>query len=74
MFFLGTMTGLDAQVHDLISPMNPAFSCLCSLDAIAFLLDSSNRHSGCLTGFALGSTFSVCSMSSLGTPGMSEGH
>jgi hypothetical protein len=27
-----------------------------------------------LTGFALGSTFSACSTSSLGTPGMSEGH
>jgi hypothetical protein len=27
-----------------------------------------------LTGFALGSTFSACSTSSLRTPGMSEGH
>jgi hypothetical protein len=27
-----------------------------------------------VTGFAFGSTFSVCSTSSLGTPGMSEGH
>jgi hypothetical protein len=27
-----------------------------------------------LTGFALGSTFCTCSTSSLGTPGMSEGH
>jgi hypothetical protein len=27
-----------------------------------------------LTGFALGSTFSACSTSSLGTPGISEGH
>jgi hypothetical protein len=27
-----------------------------------------------LTGFALGSMFSAYSMSSLGTPGMSEGH
>jgi hypothetical protein len=27
-----------------------------------------------LTGFALGSTFNACSTSSLGTPGMSEGH
>jgi hypothetical protein len=27
-----------------------------------------------LTGFALGSMFSACSTSSLGTPGMSEGH
>jgi hypothetical protein len=27
-----------------------------------------------LTGFALGSTFSACLTSSLGTPGMSEGH
>jgi hypothetical protein len=36
MFFLGTMTGLDTQVDDLISRMNPAFSSLCSSDAIAF--------------------------------------
>jgi hypothetical protein len=27
-----------------------------------------------LTGFALGSTFSACSTSSLGTPGIFEGH
>jgi hypothetical protein len=27
-----------------------------------------------LTGFALGSTFNACSTSSLGTPGMSDGH
>jgi hypothetical protein len=53
------MTGLDTQVDALISWMNPAFSSLCSLDAIAFLLGSSNRLSGCLTGFALGSIFSA---------------
>jgi hypothetical protein len=68
------MTGLDTQVDDLISQMNPAFSSQCSSDAMAFLFGSSNRHSGCLTGFDLGSTFSACSTSSLGTPGMSEGH
>jgi hypothetical protein len=68
------MTGLDTQVDDLISLMNSAFSSLCSSDAIAFLLGSSNHRSSCLTGFALGSTFSACSTSSLGTPGMSEGH
>jgi hypothetical protein len=68
------MTGLDTQVDALISQMNPAFSSLCSSNAIAFLLGLSNRHSGCLTGFALGSTFSACSTSSLGTPGMSKGH
>jgi hypothetical protein len=68
------MTGLDTQVDDLISLMNLVFSNLCSSDAIAFLLGSSNHLSGCLTGFALGSTFSACSTSSLGTPGMSEGH
>jgi hypothetical protein len=73
-FFLGTMTGLDTQVDALISRMNPAFSSLCSSDAIAFLLGSSNHRSGFLTGLALGSTFSACSTSSLGTPGMSEGH
>jgi hypothetical protein len=73
-FFLGTMTGLDTQVDVLISRMNPAFSSLCSLDAIPFLLGSSNRLNGYLTGFALGSTFSACSTSSLGTPGISEGH
>jgi hypothetical protein len=73
-FFLGTMTGLDTQVEDLISWMNPVFSSLCSSDAIAFLLGLSNRLNGFLTGFALGSMFSACSTSSLGTPGMSEGH
>jgi hypothetical protein len=56
---LGTMTRLDTQVDALISRMNPAFSSLCNSDAIAFLLGSSNRRSGCLTGFALGSTFSA---------------
>jgi hypothetical protein len=73
-FFLGTMTVLDTQVDDLISRMNSAFSSLCSSDAIAFLLGLSNHRSGCLTGFSLGSTFSACLTSSLGTPGMSEGH
>jgi hypothetical protein len=73
-FFLGTITGLDTQVDVLISRINPAFSSLCSSDAMAFLLGSSNRRSGCLTGFALGSTFSACSTSSLGTPGISERH
>jgi hypothetical protein len=73
-FFLGMMTGLDTQVDASISRMNPAFSSLCSSDPIAFLLGSLNHRSGCLTGFALGSTFSACSTSSLGTPGMSEGH
>jgi hypothetical protein len=56
------MTGLDTQVDALISQMNPAFSSLCSSDAIAFLLGSSNHRSGCLTGLALGSTFSARSM------------
>jgi hypothetical protein len=69
-FFLGTMTGFDTQLEVLISLMNLAFSSLCNSDAIAFLLGSSNRRSGCLTGFALG----ACSTSSLGTPGMSDGH
>jgi hypothetical protein len=68
------MTGLDTQVDDLISRMNLAFSILCRSDAIAFLLGSSNHRSGFLTGFALGSTFSACSTSSQGTPGMFEGH
>jgi hypothetical protein len=68
------MTGLDTQVNSLISRINPAFSSLCSSDAIAFLLGSSNHLNGCLTGFALESIFSACSTSFLGTPGMSEGH
>jgi hypothetical protein len=68
------MTRLDTQVDALISRMNPAFSSLRSSDAIAFLFGLSNCHSSCLTGLALGSTFSTCSMSSLGTPSMSEGH
>jgi hypothetical protein len=73
-FFLGTMTGLDTQLEVLISLINPAFSSLCSSDAIAFLLGSLNHRNGCLTGFALGSTFSACSTSFLGTPSMSEEH
>jgi hypothetical protein len=73
-FFLGTITGLDTQVEILISRMNPVFSSLCNSDAIAFLLGSSNHRSDCLTGFALGSTFSACSTSSLGTLGISKGH
>jgi hypothetical protein len=68
------MTGLDTQLEVFISLINPAFSSLCNSDAIAFLLGSSNHRNGCLTGFALGSIFNACSMSSLGTPGMSEGH
>jgi hypothetical protein len=68
------MTGLDTEVDALISRMNPAFSSLCSSDAIAFLLGSSNHCSGCLTGLALGSTFSACSTNSLGTPSMSRRH
>jgi hypothetical protein len=73
-FFLGTITGLDTQLEVLISLINPVFSSLCNSDAIAFLLGSSNCHNGCLTGFALGSTFNACSTSSLGTLGMSDGH
>jgi hypothetical protein len=68
------MTGFDTQLEVLISLKNPAFSSLCNSDAIAFLLGSSNRRNGCLIGFALGSTFNACSTSSLGTPGMSDGH
>jgi hypothetical protein len=68
------MTGFDTQLEVLISLINPVFYSLCNSDAIAFLLGSSNRRNGCLTGFALGSTFNTCSMSSLGTPGMSDGH
>jgi hypothetical protein len=68
------MTGFDTQLEVLISLIKPAFSSLCNSDAIAFLLDSSNLLNGCFTGFALGSTLSACSTSSLGTPGMSDGH
>jgi hypothetical protein len=70
----GTITGLDTHVDALISLMKPAFSSMCSLAAIAFLLGSSNHRRGCLTGLAFGSTLGACSMSSLGTPGMLEGH
>jgi hypothetical protein len=74
MFFFGTITGLDTQVDVLISLKKPTFSNLCSSAAIAFLLGPSNRQRGCLTGLAFGSTFSAFSTSSLGTPGMYEGH
>jgi hypothetical protein len=56
------------------SMMKPAFSNLCRSAAITFLFGSSNHQRGRLTGLAFGSTFSACSTSSLGTPGMSEGH
>jgi hypothetical protein len=68
------ITGFDTQLEVLISLINLAFSSLCNSNAIAFLLGSSNHRNGCLTGFALGSTFNACLMSSLGTPGMSDGH
>jgi hypothetical protein len=73
-FFFGTITGLNTQVDVLISLMKSAFSNLCNLAAIALCLGSSNHRRGCLTSLAFGSTLSVCSKSSLGTPGMSEGH
>jgi hypothetical protein len=73
-FFLGAMTGLDTQLEVFISLINLAFSSLCNSDAIAFLLGSSNHRNGCLTSFSLGSTFNACLTSSLGTPGMSDGH
>jgi hypothetical protein len=68
------MTGLDTQLKVFISLINQVFSSLCNSDAIAFILGSSNQRNGCLTGFALGSTFNACLTSSLGTPGMSDGH
>jgi hypothetical protein len=68
------MTGLDTQLDVFISLMNRAFYRRWSSDAIALHFGSSNLRRGCFTGRALGSTFSACSTSSLGTPGMSNGH
>jgi hypothetical protein len=73
-FFFGTITGLDIEVEVLISLIKPAFSNLCSSAAIALRFGTSNHRRGYLTGLASRSTLSACSMSSLGTPGMSKGH
>jgi hypothetical protein len=72
--FFGYDDWIGYPTEVFISLINLAFSSLCNSDAIAFLLGSSNHRNGCLTGFALGSTFNACSTSSLGTPGMSEGY
>jgi hypothetical protein len=67
-------TNMSIKNYRYIWDVSTAFSNLCSSAPIALRLGSSNRHRGCLTGLAFGSMLSACSTSSLGTPGMSEGH
>src|SRR3954463_12163816 len=53
--------------------MKPAAWSLAIASPIALLLSSEKRLKGCLTGFEPGRMCSLCSASSLGTPGMSCG-
>src|SRR3954463_12288742 len=53
--------------------INPSACSFAISSPIALLLSSENHLSGCLTGFEPGLTCSLCSASSLGTPGMSWG-
>src|SRR4051812_3204953 len=53
--------------------INLATKSLTTSSPIVLRLSSLNRRRNCLTGLYLGSTLRVCSTSSLGTPGMSEG-
>ena len=72
-FFFSTRTGFASHVGWMTSMMNPAASSRAISSPIARRRSSWNRRSGCLTGLASGLTFSWCSASSLGTPGMSLG-
>ena len=53
--------------------MNLAAKSRATSSPIALRLSSLNRRRNCLTGLNFGSILRVCSASSLGTPGMSEG-
>ena len=53
--------------------MNPAASSFASSFLMASRLSRDKRHSCCFFGVTLGSTFSACSINSLGTPGISAG-
>src|ERR1041385_4695582 len=53
--------------------INPAACSFAISSPISLLLSSEKRLRGCLTGFDPGRMCSLCSASSLGTPGMSCG-
>ena len=53
--------------------MNTAASSFASSFLMASHLSGEKRRSRCFFGVALGSTFRVCSINSLGTPGISAG-
>src|SRR3954469_9922502 len=72
-FFFSTRTGFASHLEYLIGRMKPAVSRRCTSSAMARRRSSLKGRSNCLTGRTLGSALSLCSASSLGTPGMSEG-
>jgi hypothetical protein len=53
--------------------LKPAASSFTNSFLMASLLSEENRRSHCFLGMAFGSTFSQCSINSLGTPGISAG-
>src|SRR3954464_15193571 len=71
--FFGTITGFANHSEWKISLMNPAANNLAISCPIAFLFSEEKRLRDSLTGRAFGSTRSLCSANSLGTPGMSDG-
>src|SRR3954449_9677384 len=72
-FFFCTRTGLESHLGHLMATMKPASSSRFTSMAVTFRRSSFIGYSVCLTGRSLGSTCNLCSVSSLGTPGMSEG-
>src|SRR3954471_21703058 len=71
--FFGTITGLANHSEWKISLMNPAASSLAISCPIAFLFSEEKCLRDSFTGLAFGSTRSLCSANSLGTPGISDG-
>src|SRR3954471_5171015 len=72
-FFFSTRTGFASHLEYLTGRMKPAASRRCTSSAMARRRSSLKGRSDCLTCRALGSVLSLCSASSLGTPGMTEG-
>ena len=70
---LFTRTGLASQSKLYTSLMNPAARSLAISSPMALCLSSSKRRRHCLAGFEPKTRCSVCSVTSLGMPGMSEG-
>ena len=71
--FFGTITGFANHSEWKISLMNPAANNLAISCPMAFLFSVEKRLRDSFTGRAFGSTRSLCSANSLGTPGMSDG-